>query len=146
MARTIDRASRVISGTWGQLWLDGELIAEVSGFQAKFTKNKQTINLCGQFVSDTKAMSADGKGSVTLYKVDSGNLVREAQLQNGVDRRYVIISKLADPDSFGAERIALHNVSMDDLTLADWKANSTGEITMPFTFTRYQLMDTITEA
>ena len=104
MARTIDRASRVISGTWGQLWLDGELIA------------------------------------------DSGNLVREAQLQNGVDRRYVIISKLADPDSFGAERIALHNVSMDDLTLADWKANSTGEITMPFTFTRYQLMDTITEA
>lgn len=146
MARTIDRASRVISGTWGQLWLDGELIAEVSAFQAKFTKNKQTIYLCGQFVNDTKAMSADGKGSVTLYKVDSGNLNREAGLQNGVDRRYTIISKLADPDSFGAERVALYNVSLDDLTLADWKANTTGEITMPFTFTRYQLMDTIEEA
>ena len=77
MARTIDRASRVVSGTWGQLWLDGELIAEVSAFQAKFTKNKQTVYLCGQFVNDTKAMSADGKGSVTLYKVDSGNLARE---------------------------------------------------------------------
>ena len=141
MARTIDRASRVISGTWGQLWLDGELIAEVSGFQAKFTQNKQTINLCGQFVSDTKAMSADGKGSVTLYKVDSGNLVREAQLQNGVDRRYVIISKLADPDSFGAERIALHNVSMDDLTLADWEAAKLGTIEAPFTADGYEILE-----
>lgn len=146
MAKNIDRASRVISGTWGQLWIDGELYAEVSGFQAKFNKNKTTVHLCGQFVNDTKAMSADGKGSVTLYKVDSGNLRMEEGLQSGVDRRYTLISNLADPDSFGAERIAIYNVSMDDSTLADWKANSIGEITMPFTFTAYQLLDTIEEA
>ena len=29
MARTIDSARRVISGTWGELWIDGEKVAEV---------------------------------------------------------------------------------------------------------------------
>lgn len=28
-------------------------------------------------------------------------------------------------------------------TLADWKANTAGEITLPFTFTRYELLDVI---
>ena len=143
MARTIDRASRVISGTFGSLWMEGEVIAECTAFQAKFNKNKEKIYLCGQFVSDTKAMSADGTGSITIKKVDSGQLQREADLQKGVDRRYTLIGKLADPDSYGAERIAVYNVSFDDLTLADWKANTAGEITLPFTFTRYELLDVI---
>ena len=99
--------------------------------------------LCGQFVNDTKAMSADGTGSITIKKVDSGQLQREVDLQKGVDRRYTLIGKLADPDSYGAERIAVHNVSFDDLTLADWKANTAGELTLPFTFTRYELLDAI---
>ena len=143
MARTIDRASRVISGTWGSVWLDTESIAECTGLQAKFNKNKEKIYLCGQFASDTKAMSADGTGSITIKKVDSGQLQREIGLQKGVDRRYTIIAKLADPDAYGFERIALYNVSFDDLTLADWKANNAGEITLPFTFTRYELLDAI---
>lgn len=143
MARTIDRASRVISGTWGSVWLDDEAVVETTALQAKFNKNKEKVYLCGQFVTDSKAMSADGTGSITIKKVDSGQLRREIDLQKGIDRRYTIISKLADPDAYGAERIALYNVSFDDLTLADWKSNSIGEITLPFTFTRYELLDAI---
>ena len=143
MAITIDRASRVISGTWGSVWLDGEAVVETTALQAKFNKNKEKVYLCGQFVTDSKAMSADGTGSITIKKVDSGQLRREIDLQKGIDRRYTIISKLADPDAYGAERIALYNVSFDDLTLADWKSNSIGEITLPFTFTRYELLDAI---
>ena len=54
MARTIDSAKRVINGTWGEAWVDGEKIAECSAAQAKVAKNKTTINLCGQFMEDTK--------------------------------------------------------------------------------------------
>ena len=46
MARTIDSARRVISGTWGELWIDGEKVAEVSACQAKVALNKETVNLC----------------------------------------------------------------------------------------------------
>lgn len=143
MARTIDRASRVISGTWGQLWIDGEQLVECVAFQLKFSKNKEKIYLCGQFVTDTKAMSADGTGSITIKKVDSGQIQREIDMQNGVDKRYTLVGKLADPDSYGSERVAAYNVSFDDLTLADWKSNTAGEITLPFTFTRTELLDAI---
>ena len=77
MARTIDRASRVISGTWGSVWLDDEALVETTALQAKFNKNKEKVYLCGQFVTDSKAMSADGTGSITIKKVDSGQLRRE---------------------------------------------------------------------
>lgn len=143
MARSIDSAKRIINGLYGEVWVDGEKIAECTACQAKVAKNKQTVNLCGQFMDDTKVTSGSGTGSLTLYKVDSGFIQRQRELQNGVDVRCTIISKLRDPDSFGAERVALYNVSFDDLTLADWQAATMGTVTAPFTFSRYELLDTI---
>ena len=143
MARSIDSAKRIINGLYGEVWVDGEKIAECTACQAKVAKNKQTVNLCGQFMDDTKVTSGSGTGSLTLYKVDSGFIQRQRELQNGVDVRCTIISKLRDPDSFGAERVALYNVNFDDLTLADWQAATMGTVTAPFTFSRYELLDTI---
>ncbi len=143
MARTLDSAKRVINGTYGEVWVDGEKIAECTACQAKVAKQKETIRLCGQFMSDTKATGADGTGSLTLYHVDSGFLQRQRDLQSGVDPRCTVIAKLRDPDSYGAERVALYNVSFDDLTLADWAAAAVGTITAPFTFSRYELLDEI---
>ena len=143
MARAIDSAKRVINGTWGEVWVDGEKIAECTACRIVAAKNKNTINLCGQFMSDTKAASGSGTGSLTLYKVDSGFAQRQAGLQDGEDIRVTVISKLRDPDSYGSERVALYNVSFDDLTLADWQAAQVGTVTAAFTFTRYELLDAI---
>ena len=143
MARSIDSAKRIINGLYGEVWVDGEKIAECTACQAKVAKNKQTVNLCGQFMDDTKVTSGSGTGSLTLYKVDSGFIQRQRELQNGVDVRCTIISKLRDPDSYGAERVALYNVSFDDVTLADHRAATLGTITRPFTFSRYELLDLI---
>ena len=64
-------------------------------------------------------------------------------MQDGEDVRGTVISKLRDPDSYGAERVAVYNVSFDDLTLADWQAATVGTVTTPFTFSRYELLDMI---
>lgn len=146
MATSIDTAKRVINGTFGEVWIDGEKIAECTACQLKVNKNKETINLCGQFMSDTKATSASGTGSLTLYKVDSGFAQKMSDLQSGTDRRFTVISKLRDPDSLGAERVAVYNVSFDDLTLADWRAATVGTVTAPFTYSRYEFLDQITPA
>ena len=143
MARTIDSARRVISGTWGELWIDGEKVAEVSACQAKVALNKETVNLCGRFMTTHKAMNASGTGSLTLHKVDSGFAQRMEGIKRGVDRRFTVISKLRDPDSYGAERVALYDVSFDDLTLADWQATAVGSVTAPFTFSDYEYLDQI---
>ena len=139
----MDSAKRVISGTGGELWVDGELIAECTACQAKYTKNKETVTMCGQMVNDKKTVSLDGTGSLTLNKVYSRFHDSIDSILQGRDSRVSIISNLADPDSYGAERIALYNVSFDDETLADWAGGKLGTTTHPFTFTRHKFLDII---
>ena len=67
----MDSAKRVISGTWGEVWIDGELVAECTACQAKYTYNKETVPMCGQMANDKKVVSVDGTGSITLNKVYS---------------------------------------------------------------------------
>ena len=139
----MDSAKRVVSGTWGEVWLDGDKVSECYGLQAKASFNKEDIALCGQMASDKKVTSIDCTGSLRLHKVTS----RMAQaigenIRNGRDVRFTIVSKLKDPDAYGAERV-LRNVSFDDLTLADWEAKSVGKVECPFTFTDYEFLDVI---
>ena len=140
----MSRATRVISGSWGEVWLDGTKVAECYGLQAKRTFNKEKINLCGQLEVDTKIMSVEGTGSMKIYKVSSRmHDTVGAQVAAGHDPRFTVISKLADPDAYGAERVALYNVSFDDETLADWEAGAVGKVECPFTFTTSEFLDSI---
>lgn len=137
-------ARRVISGTWGQVWLDGDLVAECYKCQAKSAYQKEDVKLCGQMEVDKKITGIASTGSLGLYKVNSRMAQKiGAMVSQGKDPRFVVISNLSDPDSYGAERIALQNVSFDDLTLADWEAGVSGKVEAPFTFTGYKFMDEI---
>lgn len=53
--------------------------------------------------------------------------MRESGIQDGIDVRCTVILKLSDPDSWGAERVALYNVSFDDMTLAGLEGGHGGE-------------------
>ena len=136
-------AKRVASGTYGTVWWDGDMVAEAYKYESKYTKNKEDVPMCGQFITDSKATSAKGTGTIGIYKVYSRWADYADAIQQGKDVRATFIGKLDDPDGYGAERVALYNVSFDDLTLADWQAATMGTVTAPFTFSRYELLDTI---
>lgn len=142
----MEDARRVINGTWGELWLDGELVSECYKMQAKGNFNKQEISLCGRMAVDTKITSVKYTGSMGLHKVSS-RMARKIgdKIKRGQDPRFTGISKLADPDAYGAERISIKNISFDDLTLADWEAAVNGKIEAPFTFTDFDFLDVIEE-
>lgn len=144
MAHKFESAKRVIAGTWGEAWLEGERVAECYGAQAKVVADKEKIAICGKLIDDHKVMGLSGSGSLRLHKVSSrmGILLGEA-MKKGSDPRFTLILKLADPDAWGAERVALYGVSFDDLTLADWEAKSPGKVECPFTFSDFELLDTI---
>ncbi len=140
----MDSAKRVISGTWGEVWLDGDKVSECYGLQAKVSFNKEDIALCGQMASDKKVTSVECTGSLRMHKVTSRMALAIGEnIRNGKDVRFTIVSKLKDPDAYGAERVVLSNVSFDDLTLADWEAKSVGKVECPFTFTDYEFLDEI---
>ena len=134
----------MVSGTWGEVWLDDDKVSECYGLQAKASFNKEDIALCGQMASDKKVTSIDCTGSLRLHKVTSrmAQAIGES-IRNGRDVRFTIVSKLKDPDAYGAERVVLRNVSFDDLTLADWEAKSVGKVECPFTFTDFEFLDVI---
>ena len=67
----MDSAKRVISGTWGEVWLDGDKVSECYGLQAKVSFNKEDIALCGQMASDKKVTSIECTGSLRMHKVTS---------------------------------------------------------------------------
>ena len=135
---------KIMNGTHGTVFLDGEEIAEVKAFQAKLEFQKEEIKVAGQMAVDTKLMSYSGKGSLQLHKVNS-RMVKALleEIKAGKDPRFTLIGKLADPNSEGAERIAIKNVSFDDLTLFDFEVGAVGATECPFTFTDLETIDLI---
>ncbi len=141
----MDSAKRVISGTWGEVWVDGYKISEASAGQAKWNHTKQDVEMCGQMATDSKVTATKGTGSITMHKVYSRFRDYADAVLAGKDTRATIIMKLADPDAYGYERVALYNCSFDDATLMDFAAGQLGKVTCPFTFTGHKYLDHIEE-
>jgi UDP-N-acetyl-D-mannosaminuronic acid transferase (WecB/TagA/CpsF family) len=136
-------ASRVMNGTWGQIWEDGSEIVEVSAFQVKVTKNFETLNLCRQMAEDRKLVGVKITGSMTLHKVYTRGTDDVTAAMSGQDLRKTLVGKLADPDAYGAERVAVYGVSYDEQTVMDWQAAKVGSITIPFQATGLEYLDVV---
>lgn len=134
---------RVMNGTWGEVWVDGQLWVELESAQAKYSYNKSDIAMCGEMTVGSKVTNVKGTGSLVVHKVYTRNIDRSDQILSGKDVRATVVMKLADPDAFGAERVALYDVSFDDETIMDFAAGSPGKSTHPFTFGRREWLDRV---
>lgn len=134
----------VINGTFGKVYLDNDEVIGTKAFQAKDEYQKEEISMCGSMSKKYKIVGVDGKGSMTRNKIDTGIAKKIGrQVREGKTPTFTFISELADPDSFGAERICYTGVVFDDLTLADFEAETPGEVEMPFTYEDYYFLDEI---
>lgn len=79
-----------------------------------------------------------------LNKVDS-YFIKEyaADAKRGIQHPVTIIAKLSDPDALGEERIAFKDCLFDSFDLANWKVGSIGDESYDFTFSDYEVLDTI---
>ena len=59
--------NKTLSGTWGELWINGEKIFEFSKIEMKVTANREDVQL-GIDV-DSKITGLKGEGSYTVKKV-----------------------------------------------------------------------------
>lgn len=71
----MDKASRIISGTWGEVWLDGVYVAEADGLQAKVSFNREQIRQCRKLTSGRKLMSIEGTGSLSCKSRNISHVV-----------------------------------------------------------------------
>ena len=142
MAQFEDR--KAINGTYGQVILDGEFVRESTALKAEWQITYADVPMCGDLMKHQKPTQVAGVGTLRMTKNNSRTAILLADLiKQGETPSFTVQSVLADPDADGAERIALKNVQFSTLTLADWSANTIGEVECPFTFTDYELIDSI---
>ena len=61
------RGNKTLSGTWGELWINGEKIFEFSKIEMKVTANREDVQL-GIDV-DSKITGLKGEGSYTVKRL-----------------------------------------------------------------------------
>lgn len=137
-------ASRIINGTYGTIWVDGELWAEVDSFSATVTINYEDVNFANNGATHKKATGWTGEGSLTIKKVYS-RIQRKlaASVKRGAYPRSTIVGKLADPDAFGSERVVLNDVTFNEIALMAFEQNTLGSTEVSFAFSDYDMPDMI---
>ena len=137
-------SKRAINGTYGEVWLEGELVREATGLKADMALEFIDVPMCGDLAKHQKVSGMSGNGSITMTKVNSRMAIKLSDmLKKGKTPTFTIISKLADPDAYGAERVVFKNCQFSTLTLADWTSGQVGSITQNFTFTDWDYLDII---
>ena len=138
------KADQVINGTWGEVWLNDQYMAESTGLEAKYKVTKSDVNQTGTLVKGQKITGIEGSGTLKLNKVSSYMLkLLLSDIKNGIMPDITIISNLKDPAALGNERVKVTGVSFDELTIANWEAGKLGEDSYPFTFREAELIDAI---
>lgn len=140
--------SRVINGSYGEVWHEGKWLTNTQSAEATVEINKEEINRSGTRWVGHKVTSLTGTGTITGYKVTSDFIRLVGAVANDSSKPYVteLILKLNDPESFGAERVRLKGVQFDQIPLGNFEVGSLIEEELPFTFSGYDLLDFITES
>ncbi len=113
------QGNKTLSGTWGELWVDGEKVWEMSKVEAKVTANREDVQL-GLDV-DSKMTGLKGEFTIVVKKVYSRYVTVFENWKKGIDQRCQLITKLADPDAVGEqqERYSIDNAWFNELPLVN---------------------------
>jgi len=114
--------TRVINGTFGSVYLDGQWLTSFTKFEASDEYDWTELKLSGDRRTKHKLVGIKGSGPISGYKVTSE--LQKALVTNPL-AQFQLISKLDDPEAYGAERIRLSKVKFSKNPLVNWK---TGEI------------------
>ena len=136
-------AQQVMSGTEGEVWIDGKKIAEVTAFKSEVNLIKEEVNQVKKRFKQYKITGAEGSGNVKMNHVSSFFINKMADnIKNGHQTVCTIVAKLDDPDAIGAERVVIRDATFDKLTLMDWEAKKLTTDDYDFTFTDFDVIDT----
>ncbi len=136
--------TQVILGTYGNIWIDGEEMSETTAFRAEVNINYEDVSMCRNLMAGKKITGLEGEGEVTMHHVDSAITKKVAEdIRRGVVPDITIVSDISDPNSAGAEKIAVKHVKFEKITLADWERGNLGERSYGFTFSDWELIDLI---
>lgn len=140
------KASRVINGTFGAVWVNGQKLADLESFEANVTIEYEDVYFAEDPAKHRKFMGWTGEGTLTIKKVFSrgANLLGQA-VKDGTIPNLEITTRLGDPDSYGVERTSLSGVTFNSFTLANIQQRTLLTEEIGFEFSSFDLLETIAE-
>lgn len=139
-----DLVNKVLTGNSGNVWLNGQLLAQLKAIELKVTGNFEDMNFCGDSSTHSKYTGWSGEGTITMYKIDSTVLKLIAKAyQTGIMPDVKIITKLTDENTGKSERVAVSGITITEFTLAKFEAKTNIEEELPVKFSKYEILDTI---
>lgn len=139
------RANKQINGTFGAVWVNNEKWLDIQEFEAKVTISYEDVDMAQDLATHKKMNGWAGEGSMTVKKVYSrGAALLANAVKTGVLPDINIVGKLADPDAFGSERVAINEVTFNEFMLMRFEQKTLGTEELPFNFADYDPIDLIT--
>lgn len=134
--------AQAMLGTFGEVWLDDDYMAEAKKLRAEVTINYDDVKMARKLMTGKKMTGLEGTGEIQLVKVSSAMAKKISdKIKAGKTPSFKIISKLKDPDAIGAERVVLYGCKFEKATLADWEHGNIGSESYSFTFEDWDLLD-----
>lgn len=136
--------NKVIRGTFGKVWVDGDRMSNVKSFEAKASITYEDMDVNGDFGTKKRYMGYSISGTMTLHKFDSLIVGKYHKgLMTGELPDMSVVAALDDPTAYGAERVALRDVKLDEITLSKFENKTLTEEEVPFTAGSYEFLDLI---
>ena len=130
-------------GTTGNVWLNGQILANIQKIEAKITYDLEDVTVIGDFATHHLFAGWNGEGTLSMYKIDSSVLkIVSDMAKTGIEPEITIISKLTNRNTKKTERIALKGVVLSEINLVNFEAKGTLMEEVPFTFDDYDVLET----
>lgn len=138
------KGNQAINGTFGRIWLNGDLLANTKSFEAKIKNEYEDIFIPEQLTPDYKLIGQEISGTMTLTKIDSRILRLLANdLSKGITPDIKLIGKVDDPTVVGHERIEITGVIFDEFNLLKFEGKKTIDEELPFKANGFKVIDDI---
>lgn len=138
------KANKVINGTFGSVWVNGEKWQDIENLELKVSLEYEDVFFPEDLATHKKLIGWTGDGSLTVKRVYSrGARLLAAATKAGVIPDITIVSKLADPDSYGSERVTVSAVTFNEFLLTKFEQKTLGKEDLPFNFADFDLLETI---
>ena len=137
-------ANKVLSGTHGHLWINGEKFANVKSFEAKLAGDFEEIKIAEELGTKNKYMGYSISGTIALHKMNSksAGVMAEGYMTGDIPD-IVLVASIEDPAAYGYERIELSDVTFDEMTLLQFETGSVTSEEVPFKAGSFRYLDKI---
>lgn len=136
--------NKVLRGTFGKVWVDGERMSNVKSFEAKVSLEYEDMIVNGDFGTKKRYIGYSAAGTMVLHKFDSFILKKyKKAIVTGDIPDMTIVVALDDPTAYGAERVQLRDITLDEVTLAKFENKTLTEEEVPFAAGSFEFLDLI---